>query len=131
MGKRLFVGNMPYSVTEEQLTELFAEHGTVERVNIVSDRMSGRPKGFAFVDMADDAEAEAAIAALNGYMLGERELVVNEARPMEARPPRDNQGGGSWGNRSGGSRGGFGGGRDRNSGHGGGRSGGSSGGYRN
>ena len=77
----IYVGNCPFSVTEEQLQELFATYGEVERVNIITDRDTGRPRGFAFVEMADSSAAEAAIKGINGTDLGGRDLKVNEARP--------------------------------------------------
>jgi RNA recognition motif-containing protein len=115
---RIYVGNLSYEITDEELREEFAAYGEVTSANILLDKISGRPKGFGFVEMASKSEAEAAIAGLNGKMLQDRTIVVNEARP---RP--DNRGGGSYGggNRSfSGGRGGYGGG----SRGGGGRSGG-------
>ncbi len=102
MGKKLYVGNLSYNMTESGLSELFAQHGAVESVAIVTDRDSGRSRGFGFVEMADDAQAQAAIAALNGQQHGGRALTVNEAKPRE--------GGGGGGGRSGGRGGGGGGG---------------------
>lgn len=84
-GKRLYVGNLPYSVTEDQLKGLFAQAGTVETVTIISDKYSGRSKGFAFIEMANDEEAQKAIELLNGRDLDGRNLTVNEARPKEER----------------------------------------------
>ncbi|MEO0081619.1 MAG: RNA-binding protein [candidate division WOR-3 bacterium] len=81
MAKRVFVGNLPFSATEDQLRDLFAQHGEVTSVDIVRDKFTDRSRGFAFVEMASDAEAAAAIAALNGYNLENRPLTVNEARP--------------------------------------------------
>ncbi len=98
---RLYVGNLPFSCTEAELEEAFAAHGSVRAVNIVTDRETGRPRGFAFVEMATDAEAEAAIQALDGQDFGGRNLKVNVARPRE----------GGGGGRGGG--GGYGGRRDR------------------
>ncbi len=102
---KLYIGNLSYDLTEEDLRQQFSEYGEVESVSIISDRDSGRPKGFAFVEMPSKAEAEAAISALNGKMLNERTIVVNEARPKT-----DNRGSGGYGgNRSsgyGGNRGG-------------------------
>jgi len=111
----MYVGNLAYDVTEDELTAEFGAYGKVESVAIPADRLSGRPRGFAFVEMASKSEAEAAIAGLNGKTLKERIIVVNESRP---RP--DNRGGGSYGNRrSGGySSGGYGGGRGGRSGGG-------------
>ncbi len=89
---KIYVGNMSYSSTENDLGTAFSEFGEVANVSIIHDRMSGRPKGFGFVEMPNDAEAQAAIDALNGKMLPntDRALTVNEARPMEPRPPRGN-----------------------------------------
>lgn len=97
MAKKLYVGNLPYSVNEESLRQMFTEFGEVTSATIISDRMTGRPKGFGFVEFADDAAADAATAALNGKDMEGRAIVVNEARPQEDR----------------GNRGGFGGGHDR------------------
>jgi len=97
MGKKLYVGNMSYDVDNAALEQLFAAHGTVESVNIISDRATGRSKGFGFVEMGSDEEAKAAIAALAGQEVGGRQIKVNEAKPKES------QGGG--GGRSGGGRG--------------------------
>jgi RNA recognition motif-containing protein len=116
MGKKLYVGNLNYDVDSSALEGLFKAHGTVESAEIISDRDTGRSKGFGFVEMSSDAEAQAAIAALNGQECGGRSLTVNEAKP------RENRTGGGGG---GGSRGGFGGGGGGGrSGGGGGRSGG-------
>jgi len=98
----IYVGNCPFSVTEEQLQELFATYGEVERVNIITDRDTGRPRGFAFVEMADASAAQEAIKGLNGTDLGGRDLKVNEARPKR-------EGGGGGGGRGGGGGGGGGG----------------------
>ena len=89
MSKRIFVGNLPFSTTEQELNELFAEIGQVESASIISNRYSGRSRGFGFVEMADDAEADKAIEQLNGKVIEEREIVVSEAKPREERPPRD------------------------------------------
>lgn len=93
MAKKLYVGGLPYEATEDQLRDMFSQAGTVESVAIISDRMSGRSKGFGFVEMSTDEEAQSAIEKLNGKELGGRTLVVNEARPMEKRPPRRDEGG--------------------------------------
>ena len=93
MGKRLYVGNLSYSVTSSDLEKMLAEHGTVESAEVVSDRMTGRSKGFGFVEMASDDEARAAIDALNGQSHDGRALTVNEARPREDRD-RGGRGGG-------------------------------------
>ncbi len=96
--KKLFVGNLSYAATEDSIRSLFETHGAVERVSIVTDRDSGQPRGFGFVEMTNDAEAEQAIAALNGREHGGRDLTVNEARPRVER-------GGGGGFRSGGGSG--------------------------
>ena len=103
MGKKLYVGNLSYDVDSSTLQELFGAHGTVESAEVIQDRDTGRSKGFGFVQMGTDAEADAAIAALNGQQHGGRALTVNEAKPREPRA------GGSGGG-GGGGRGGFGGG---------------------
>jgi RNA recognition motif-containing protein len=123
MGKKLYVGNLSYDVDSSGLQTLFAAHGTVESAEIIADRETGRSKGFGFVEMGSDAEATAAIAALNGQQHGGRALTVNEAKPRE---PRPRSGGGGGGGGYGGGRGGGGGG----GGYGGGRSGGGGGGNR-
>lgn len=87
MSKRIYVGNLPFSATEDSVRELFQQHGTVQSVNLISDRETGRPRGFGFVEM-DDAEAEAAISALEGTTMDGRNLRVNLARPREERGPR-------------------------------------------
>lgn len=104
--KNLYVGNLPHSTNESELRSLFEPHGQVEKVSLVTDRETGRSRGFAFVEMTDAAEAEKAIAALNGTELGGRTLTVNEARPKADRP-RGGQGfgrSGGGGRRSGGGR---------------------------
>ena len=108
MGKKLYVGNLTYGVTDSTLAQLFEPHGTVESAQVIMDRDTGRSKGFGFVEMGSDAEAQAAIQALNGKEVEGRALTVNEAKPREDR-------GGGRGGYSGGSggRGGYGGGRDR------------------
>ena len=107
MGKKLYVGNLSYDVDQAALEQLFGGHGTVESAQIITDRDTGRSKGFGFVEMASDTEAQAAIAALNGQQHGGRPLTVNEAKPREERPRGSFGGGGGGG---GGSRGGYGGG---------------------
>jgi RNA recognition motif-containing protein len=102
---KIYVGNLSYEVTEEDLRQEFGAFGEVTSANIITDKYSGRPKGFAFVEMASKSEAEAAITGLNGKTLKERTIVVNEARPRT-----DNRSGGSYGDRR---SGGFGGGRQR------------------
>jgi cold-inducible RNA-binding protein len=119
MGNKLYVGNLPYTVRDEDLQQAFSAYGSVNSAKVMMERETGRSKGFGFVEMGSDAEAQAAVEGMNGQSLGGRSLVVNEARPMEARPPRTG-GGGFGGGRSGG--GGFGGGGGgRGSGGGGGR----------
>mgnify|MGYP003428774812 FL=1 len=118
MGKKLYVGNMGYNVSKEDLEQMFAAHGTVTSVQVITDRDSGRSKGFGFVEMDSDQEAQAAIGALNGKSMDGRNLTVNEARPQESR-------GGGGGGGGGGGRGGRGGsGRGGAGPGGGGRSGG-------
>ena len=94
MGKKLYVGGLPYSTSESHLEELFAAHGTVESARVIRDRMSGRSRGFGFVEMTSEEEAEKAIQALNGTQLEGRTLVVNEARPQEKRSTSSGGGGG-------------------------------------
>ena len=122
MGNKLYVGNLPYSFRDEDLQQAFAAHGAVSSAKVMMERDTGRSKGFGFVDMGSDAEAQAAISGMNGQQYGGRGLVVNEARPMEPRAPRS--GGGGFGGGAGGGGGGYGGG-----GGGGSRSGGGGGGY--
>lgn len=106
MGNKLYVGNLPYSVRDGDLEQSFGQFGTVTSAKVMMERDTGRSKGFGFVEMGSDAEAQAAISGMNGQPLGGRSLVVNEARPMEPRPPRS--GGGGYG--GGGGGGGYGGG---------------------
>jgi cold-inducible RNA-binding protein len=137
MGNKLYVGNLPYSFRDEDLQQAFAAHGSVSSAKVMMERDTGRSKGFGFVEMGSEAEAQAAISAMNGQQYGGRGLVVNEARPMEPRPPRSGggfggggggggYGGGGGGGRSGGGGGygggGGGGGRSGGGGYGGGRS---------
>jgi hypothetical protein len=126
MGNKLYVGNLPYSVRDEDLQQSFGQFGAVTSAKVMMERDTGRSKGFGFVEMGSDAEAQAAIAGMNGQPLGGRSVVVNEARPMEARPPRTGGGfgGGSGGSGGGGGYGGGGGGGGYGGGGGGGRSGG-------
>ena len=91
MGKNLYVGNLSYSVNDAELAALFAAYGKVDSAKVMSDRETGRSKGFGFVEMADNNEAQAAIAALNGQDNNGRALTVNEARPREARPDHDSR----------------------------------------
>ena len=107
MGKKLYVGNLTYDVTDSALEQLFAAHGTVQSAQVIMDRDTGRSKGFGFVEMGSDQEAQAAIQAMNGKMVGGRSLTVNEARPKTEGGGRGGPGGGRGG--SGGGRGG----RDR------------------
>jgi RNA recognition motif-containing protein len=86
MAKKLYVGSLPYETTEDELKDLFAQAGTVESANIITDKFSGRSKGFGFVEMSSDEEAKNAIQTLNGHQMGERTIVVDEARPMTERP---------------------------------------------
>src|SRR5262245_12486448 len=109
MGKKLYVGNLSYAVDSTELEQLFSQHGQVVSAQIINDRDTGRSKGFGFVEMGTDEEAQAAIAALNGQQHGGRALTVNEARPREERPRGGGGGGGYGGGRGGG--GGYGGGR--------------------
>lgn len=97
MGAKLYVGNLPYSVTEERLRQHFAQHGSVVSARIITDKFSGRSKGFGFVEMGSDEEAERATSALNGTDFEGRNIVVSEARPQAARAPRP--GGGFGGGR--------------------------------
>jgi len=106
MGKKLYVGNLGYDVKDADLSQMFSQHGQVESANVIMDKMTGRSKGFGFVEMSSEQEAQAAITALNGKEYDGRALTVNEAKPREERP-----GGGSRGGYGGGgSRGGYGGG---------------------
>jgi cold-inducible RNA-binding protein len=115
VGKKLYVGNLPYSVTESALRELFAPVGEVSTVSIITDRDTGRVKGFAFVEMASDEAAQKAISQVNGKVMDERTITVAEARPQAPRGDFGGSRGGYGGNRGGGfgSRGGHGGGRRR------------------
>ena len=132
MGNKLYVGNLPYSVRDGDLEQSFGQFGTVTSAKVMMERDTGRSKGFGFVEMGSDAEAQAAINGMNGQPLGGRSLVVNEARPMEPRPPRSGGGGyggggGGYGGggREGGGGGGYGGGgREGGGGYGGGGGGG-------
>jgi RNA recognition motif-containing protein len=115
MGSKLYVGNLSYNTTAAELEQMCASHGTVQSAEVISDRETGRSKGFGFVQMGSDEEAQAAIAALNGQEVDGRALTVNEAKPREDRPRGGGGGGGSrggygGGGGGGGGRGGFGGG---------------------
>ncbi|MDP9892111.1 hypothetical protein J2W32_004254 [Variovorax boronicumulans] len=127
MGKKLYVGNLAYSVRDNDLEQAFGEFGAIVSAKVMMERDTGRSKGFGFVEMGSDAEALAAIEAMNGHSLQGRALTVNEARPMEARPPRTG-GGGGYGGGAGGGGGYGGGGGGGYGGGGGGRSGGGGGG---
>ena len=123
MGNKLYVGNLPYSFRDEDMQQAFSQFGNVSSAKVMMERDTGRSKGFGFVEMGSDAEAQAAIKGMNGQNMGGRDLVVNEARRRGPRPPRRGGGGGYGG---GGGGGGYGGGR---SGGGGGYGGGGGGGY--
>ena len=110
MGNKLYVGNLPYTVRDEDLQQAFGDFGTVNSAKVMMERDTGRSKGFGFVEMGSDAEAQAAVEGMNGQSLGGRSLVVNEARPMEARPPRTGGGGFGGGGNDGGFRSPYGGG---------------------
>ena len=120
MGNKLYVGNLAYSVRDDDLQQAFAQFGTVASAKVMMDRDTGRSKGFGFVEMGSDAEAQSAINGMNGQALDGRAVVVNEARPREERP-------GGFGGGGGGSRGGFGGGGGSRTGGGGGYGGGGGG----
>ena len=128
MGNKLYVGNLAYAVRDDDLQQAFAQFGTVTSAKVMMDRETGRSKGFGFVEMGSDSEAQAAINAMNGQSLSGRALVVNEARPREERPGGFGGGGGSRGGFGGGGGGGYGGGggggRSGGGGYGGGGSGG-------
>jgi len=118
MSKRIYVGSLPFEVTDEQLQGLFAPFGAVTSAKVISDKFTGRSRGFGFVEMADDAQAQEAITKLNKTKMGSREILVSEARPLEPR-----QGGGGGGPRRGGGGGGGYGRGDRGGDRGGGRGG--------
>jgi cold-inducible RNA-binding protein len=116
MGNKLYVGNLPYSFSDSDMAQAFGQFGNVSSAKVMMERDTGRSKGFGFVEMGSDAEAQAAIRGMNGQNMGGRDLVVNEARPMESRPPRSGGGGFGGGGGYGGGRregggGGYGGGR--------------------
>ena len=106
MSTKLYVGNLSYNTTENQLQDLFSQHGPVTSVDLIMDKFSGRPRGFGFVTMESKEAAEAAVQALNGKNVDGRDLTVNEARPREDRPPGGGGGGGGGGYRGGGGGGG-------------------------
>ena len=126
MGNKLYVGNLPYSFRDSDLEQTFGQYGAVSSAKVMMERDTGRSKGFGFVEMGSDAEAQAAIQGVHGQNFGGRDLVVNEARPMEPRAPRS----GGFGGGGGGGGGGYGGGGSGGGGYGGGgsRSGGGGGG---
>ena len=129
MGNKLYVGNLPYTFRDSDLEQTFSQYGSVSSAKVMMERDTGRSKGFGFVEMGSDAEAQAAIQGVHGQNFGGRDLVVNEARPMEPRAPRS--GGGGYGGGAGGGGGGYGGGGTGGGGYGGGggsRSGGGGGG---
>lgn len=121
MGKKIYVGNLSFSVSEEQLSSAFAQFGAVDSAKIVTDRETGRSKGFGFVEMPVDSEADQAIEKLNGTDLNGRNINVSEARPQENKPRGGGRGFGGPRGGGGGGRGGFGGGGNRGGGFGGGR----------
>jgi RNA recognition motif-containing protein len=129
MGSKLYVGNLSYGVTSSDLEQLFSQYGQVQSAEVISDRETGRSKGFGFVQMGSDEEAQAAIAAMHGQQHDGRALTVNEAKPREDRP-RGGGGGGGYGGGGGGGRGGYGGGGGGRSGGGGYGGGGGGGGRR-
>ncbi len=129
MGNKLYVGNLPYSVRDGDLEQAFSQFGAVNSAKVMMERETGRSKGFGFVEMGSDAEAQAAIQGMNGQPLGGRSVVVNEARPMEPRPPRSGGYGGGGGGYGGGGGGGYGGGGGGGYGGGGGGRSGGGGGY--
>ena len=126
MGNKLYVGNLAYSIRDNDLEQAFSQFGAVTSAKVMMERDTGRSKGFGFVEMGSDAEAQAAINGMNGQPLGGRSVVVNEARPMEPRPPRS----GGYGGGGGGGGYGGGGGRREGGGYGGGEGGGGEGGFR-
>lgn len=130
MGNKLYVGNLAYSIRDNDLEQAFSQFGTVTSAKVMMERDTGRSKGFGFVEMSSDAEAQAAINGMNGQPLGGRSVVVNEARPMEPRPPRSGGYGGGGGGSGYGGGGGGGYGSGRREGGGGGSEGGGEGGFR-
>jgi hypothetical protein len=127
MGNKLYVGNLPYQVRDSDLEQAFSQFGQVTSAKVMMERETGRSKGFGFVEMGSDAEAQAAISGMNGQPMGGRSIVVNEARPMEQRPRGFGGGGGGGGYGGGGGGGGRSGGGGGYGGGGGGRSGGGGG----
>lgn len=118
MGKKLYVGNLPWSTTSADLEQMFAAHGTVNNAEVISDRETGRSRGFGFVEMESDEGMNAAIQALNGADMGGRPLTVNEARERTPRPGGGGGGGGGYGRGGGGGGGGYGGGGGGGGGYG-------------
>ncbi|MEY2541040.1 MAG: hypothetical protein QOI22_642 [Verrucomicrobiota bacterium] len=117
MGNKLYVGNLPFNTTENELQELFAQAGTVQEVMLMQDKFTGKSRGFAFVTMGSDQDAQNAISKFNGHTMENRALTVNEARPRESRPGGGGGGGGGYGGGGGGGGyGGGGGGRGRGNG---------------
>jgi RNA recognition motif-containing protein len=106
MSRKLFVGNIPFETAEDELQALFSQAGTVETVTVMRDRATGRARGFAFVEMGSDDDAQKAISQFNGHQMGGRALTVNEARPQAARSGGGGYGGGGGGHRGGGGGGG-------------------------
>ena len=127
MGNKLYVGNLPYQVRDSDLEQAFGQFGQVTSAKVMMERETGRSKGFGFVEMGSDAEAQSAIEGMNGQSMGGRSVVVNEARPMENRPRSGGFGGGGGGYGGGGGGGGYGGGGGGRSGGGGGYGGGGGG----
>ncbi len=125
MGKKLYVGNLPYTTSDSDLQQLFSQHGTVSAAQVITDRETGRSKGFGFIEMSSDSEAQAAISGLHGKDFSGRPLTVNEARPKENKGFGGGGGGGGrggyGGGGGGGGRGGYGGGGGGGGGYGGGR----------
>lgn len=96
MGRKLYVGNLPYSVDQQMLQDTFSQCGTVDTVNVITDRDTGQSKGFAFIEMSSNAEAQKAIQELNGFSMEGRQIAVNEAKPKVARNDNRGGGGGRW-----------------------------------
>ncbi|MEY2525891.1 MAG: hypothetical protein QOE73_662 [Verrucomicrobiota bacterium] len=119
MGNKLYVGNLPFNTTENELQELFAQAGTVQEVMLMQDKFTGKSRGFAFVTMGSDQDAQNAISKFNGHTMENRALTVNEARPRESRPGGGGGGGGGYGGGGGGGGGYGGGGGGRGRGNGG------------
>ena len=116
MGSKIYVGGLPYAATEQQLSDLFAQHGAVESARVITDKFTGQARGFGFVEMTSGEDAQKAIAALNGTQMDGRTLTVNEAKPMEPRSGGGGGGRGGFGGGAGGGRSGSGGGGGGNRG---------------